>query len=244
MNLKSYEYNRQFLDALQHGQMYNDAAKYGIKIRESQTPDGARYWRVIGAHHLSPAENEGNHTILVEALDEEGNRIRGAKDWAASTFENSADAPKASPLDKRDYDPAGCDFPMFKEATYSVWIKGHGENPNVLNDPSERVEKLHTRHSDEAPGNTYGHHSFYVVFQRTLKGPTVLDEGAVLLTARRLRDEQIAGDAPFAIYARQNDLGAPITTEFSAGGYRARGYVRGIVYAPLVRPKEIKHMAW
>lgn len=244
MNLKSHEYNRQFLDALQHGQTYNDATKYGVKVRECQAPDGACYWRVIGVHHLSPAENEGNHTILVEALDEEGNRIRGTRNWAASTFENSTAAPKVSPLDKKDYDPAGCDFPMFKEATYSAWIKGHGDKPDLANDPSERVEKLHTRHADEAPGNTSGHHSFYVVFQRTLKGPTKLDTAAVLEEARRLRDEQMTGDAPFAVYARQHALGAPITAEFGAGGYRARGYAGGIVYAPLARLKEIKHMAW
>ena len=241
MNLKSQEYNRQFLDALQLGQVYNDASKYGVKIREAQAPDGARYWRVIGVHHLSPAENGGDHTIFVEALDEEGNRMRGVEDWAASTFENNADAAKVSPLDKKDYDPAGCDFPMGVEATYSVWMKGHGRDPN---DPTERAEKLHTRHADEAPGNTYGHHSFYVVFQRTLKGPTLLDEKAVLSAARKQLDEQIAGDAPFAVYARKNQLGAPVTAEFSAGGYRARGYVGGIVYAPLTRPNEIKHMAW
>jgi hypothetical protein len=106
------------------------------------------------------------------------------------------------------------------------------------------AEKLHTRHADEAPGNTYGHHSFYVVFQRTLKGPTVLDEKAVLSAARKQLDEQIAGDAPFAVYARKNQLGAPVTAEFSAGGYRARGYVGGIVHAPLTRPNQIKHMVW
>jgi hypothetical protein len=39
-------------------------------------------------------------------------------------------------------------------------------------------------------------------------------------------------------------LGAPVTAEFNAGGYRARGYAGGIVYAPLARPDEIKLMAW
>ena len=56
-------------------------------------------------HHLSPAENGGDHTIFVEALDEEGNRMRGVEDWAASTFENNADAAKFPPS-KKDYDPA------------------------------------------------------------------------------------------------------------------------------------------
>ena len=241
MDLRSPEYNRQFLDALQRGQVFNDAPKYGVKIREAEAPDGELYWRVIGVHHLSPAENGGDHTILVDALDEQGNRIRQGKAWAASTFENNADPPKVSALDKVDTDPAGCDFPMGKNATYSVWMQGDSRDAN---DPSERVEKLHTRHADEAPGNTIGHHSFYVVFQRARKGPIVLDLDAVLMSARNLLDEQLSGDAPFAVYARQHDLGAPITAEFSAGGYRARGFVGGIVYAPLAKAKEIKHMAW
>ena len=54
----------------------------------------------------------------------------------------------------------------------------------------------------------------------------------------------MAGDAPFAAYARRHNLGTPFTAEFAAGGYRARGSVGGIVYAPLARPNEIKHMAW
>jgi hypothetical protein len=72
----------------------------------------------------------------------------------------------------------------------------------------------------------------------------MLDETAVMTKARALLDEQTAGDTPFAGYARQHNLGAPITGEFSAGGYRARGYERGVVYAPLARLNEVKHMAW
>ena len=242
MNLKSTDYTPRFLAALLAGQVINDAAeKYGVQIKEAQAPDGELYWRVIGVHHLLPAENGGDHTILVEALDEQGNRIRQGKAFAASTFEGSADPPEVKALDKGDADPMGCDFPMFKHATYLAWMKGSSRQAD---EPSERVEKLHTRHPDEPGGNTIGHHSFYVVFQRSRKGPTVLDEDAVLDAARKLLEEQVSGDAPFAVYAREHDLGAPITAEFNAGGYRARGYVGGIVYSPLAEPSEIKHMAW
>jgi hypothetical protein len=241
MNLKSTDYNQQFLTTLLGGQAYNDAPKYGVKIQAAQVADGELYWRVIGVHHLLPSENGGDHTILVEALDEQGNRIRQGKVWAARTWENNADPPEAKALDKGPSDPAGCDFPMNFGQTNSVWIQGDHRNAN---DPSERVEKIHTRHDDEPDGNTRGHHSFYVAFQRTRKAPTVLDEDAVLKAARKLLAEQVGGDAPFAVYAREHDLGAPITAEFSAGGYRARGYVKGIVFAPIAKPNEIKHMAW
>jgi hypothetical protein len=242
MNLNSKKHINEYLAAPPCSPAINDAAeKYGVTIREAQVADGQLYWRVIGVHHLLGPENERSNTILVEALDEEGSRIRRGKAFAASTWEGRHGGPDVKALDKIDSDPMGCDFPMGKEATYSVWMKGKDGSSN---DPSDRVERLHTRHADEGDGNRIGHHSFFVVFQRTLQGSTVLDEAAVLAAARKLLDEQIAGNAPFAVYARQHDLGAPVTAEFSAGGYRARGYVGGTVYAPLTRPNEIKHMVW
>jgi len=59
----------------------------------------------------------------------------------------------------------------------SVWIKGLGRDAN---EKSDRVENIHTTHPDEPlPDgsllNTLGHHSFYVVFQRTHKATTQLN---------------------------------------------------------------------
>ena len=247
MNINGNQYIQQFLAAAQVAQVFNDAAvDYGVQIRQAEVADGELYWRVIGVHHLLPKENGRDHNIFVEALDEQGNRIRQAKAFAASTWEGRQDGPDVKALDKVSTDPMGCDFPMDIRATYSVWMKGSSPQSN---DPSDRVEKLHTRHADEpfgvpGAGNTMGHHSFYVVFQRTHKGPTVLDEKAVQATARKLLDELVAGDSPLAVFARDHDLGAPVTAEFSAGGYRARGFVKGIVYAPLAHMQEIKQMAW
>ena len=99
----------------------------------------------------------------------------------------------------------GCDFPMGAGATYSVWMKGEqGES----NDPSDRVTGLHTRHKDEAPGNTWGHNSFYVVFQRTRKGPSVLDQNAMLQAHAACGSEQMGGGSPFAVYARDSQPGS------------------------------------
>jgi hypothetical protein len=166
MNLNGMKYINEYLAAPSGSQAINDAAvKYGVTIREAQVADGQLYWRVSGVHHLLGTENQGNHNILVEALDEQGSRIRQGKVFAASTWEDRQDGPDVRALDKADYDPMGCDFPMFKEATYSVWMKGENRSSD---DPSERAEKLHTRHADEEPGNTIGHHSFLVVFRRTL----------------------------------------------------------------------------
>jgi len=241
MNVNGNQYVQQFLATVQGNQVYNDAVPYGVQIQEAQVADGEPYWRVIGVHHLLPAENEGALTVLVEALDEVGNRIRQGKAFAASTWEGRHEPPDVKALDKASSDPMGCDFPMGAGATYSVWMKGaHGES----DDPSDRVTGLHTRHKDEAPGNTWAHNSFYVVFQRTRKGPSVLDQDAMLRAARGLRDEQIGGSSPFAVYAREHNLGAPVTPEFSAGGFRARGYVGGVVFAPLANITDITHVSW
>ncbi len=59
-----------------------------------------------------------------------------------------------------------------------------GRSPNA-NEPSDRVENLHTQHPGE-PGqhneswNSVGHHSFYVVFQRTRKTAGAATTGATL----------------------------------------------------------------
>lgn len=241
MNLNSNQYTPQFLVAAEANQVYNDAAAYGVQIREAQVADGEPYWRVIGVHHLLPAENESAHTILVEALDEQGNRIRQGKVHAASTFDNNEDPPKVTALDKGDADPMGCDFPMGAGGTFSVWMKGQQGDSN---DASDRVIGLHTRHEDEGPGNTWGHNSFYVAFQRTRKGPTVLDKNAMLDQARVLLEQQMVGDTPLAAFARTHNLGAPVTPEFNAGGFRARGYVKGVVFAPLANIADIAHVSW
>lgn len=244
MNLNNNLYIQQFLAGAQGGQVYNDAAAYGVTIEPAQVADGQLYWRVIGVHHLLPHENEGNHTILVEALDESGNRIRQDKAFAASQWHGQPGDPDVKALDKASHDPMGCDFPMGKEATYAVWMKGIKVDQGEPNDPTDRVDHLHTRHKDEGPGNTIGHHSFFVVFQRSRKGPSVLDREAMLQTARALRAEQIAGGSRLSAYARDHQLGAPVTAEFSAGGYRARGFERGVVFAPLTRLDNLAHVPW
>jgi hypothetical protein len=64
---------------------------------------------------------------------------------------------------------------VFPRQKVSVWIKGLNKDDQ---DKSDRVENLHTMHGDEkgAGGeiwNSFGHHSFYVVFQRIRKGADI-----------------------------------------------------------------------
>jgi hypothetical protein len=132
----------------------NDASVYGVNIVPARSLNA---YRCIGVYHLRPEENKRRHHVYVEVLDEHGNRDRQPMlNWSASS-----DRPMQSrPLDKPDDEPAS-DIPMERWDTVTVRI-----NDGKPGGDSDSVGNLHVRHPDEAEHNTWGHHSFYVVFQR------------------------------------------------------------------------------
>lgn len=151
-------YNHLFLTTLARGEPpYNDALDYGVQIGALRET-AAAYWRVIGAHHLTGAENGGNHNIFCEVLDEEGARIDGAY----LLMVQGRLAPVYARIDKPAHE-AGTNFPVWGETPVTVAMRG-----GAL--PGEAVTGLRINHPDEEAGNSIGHHSFYVVFQRTLGG--------------------------------------------------------------------------
>jgi hypothetical protein len=146
--------------------------KFGVRIVEADVAPGETYWKVVGVHHLLPEENFSKHNIYIEALDEQGNRLRNPFAWAGWTWEGRRPNERADPvpLDKPDNETGG-DIAIHFGQKASVWIKGQNRDAD---EKSDRVENLHTAHPDEPlPDgrllNTLGHHSFYVVFQRTRK---------------------------------------------------------------------------
>jgi hypothetical protein len=141
-----------------HPATVNDAVAFGVEIQPAQVEKGQQYWKVIKVYHLSPAENHGNHNVYVDMLDEDGNRIYGAKaraTWQGGQGEVTIDKPENEP---------GTNFPLWKHQVTTA---------EGLGLPSDRVANLHSGHPDEPGpppgGNTLFHHSFYVVFQRTIK---------------------------------------------------------------------------
>lgn len=147
--------NQQWLVA--NGKPVNTAARYGVTVNTVNTPSA---WRCLGVYHLTPSENRGRRNIFIDVLDEQGRRIPGATvnwRWADG-------APiQTKTLDKPANEP-GCDIDAAGNATYSVWIIADGL-------PSDVVTNIHTRHDDErGPNgetwNSFGHHSFYLAFQR------------------------------------------------------------------------------
>lgn len=174
------QYNRQYLLNIRDGNPpINDAlANYGVRIVEANVTEGETYWRVIGIHHLEPRENFSKHNVYLEALDETGRRVQNPIAWAGWTWKGRRPEERADPipLDKPAYEAAG-NIAMHFGQVISVWIKGLSHDAD---EKSDHVENLHTAHPDEptADGsllNTLGHHSFYVVFQRTRKAASISD---------------------------------------------------------------------
>jgi hypothetical protein len=212
MAFNHQQYNTQYvLNARDKGEPINDAEQYGVRIVESDVTEGEIYWKVIGIHHLLPRENFGNHNVYIEALDEEGQRIKNPHAWAGWTWIGRRPGERADPvaLDKPAYEAAG-NIAMHFGQNISTWIKGLSSDAN---DKSDWVENLHTSHPDEpSPDgsllNTLGHHSFYVVFQRTRKA-TLIADGVItgrvergqgytvqLLQNNKIIAEQKLGDDP------------------------------------------------
>ncbi len=167
-------YNAIYLEDAQKGDAAtNDAAKkYGVRIEPADVAPGEKYWRVIGVHHLKPMENWGNHHVYLDVLNADGNRMRQPIAWVGFTWEgrHPDEAAPPVPVDKPDAEP-GSNIAIGKSQSLTVWVKGRKQSAT---DKSDRVTGIRTAHPDEplpdgTLHNTWGHHSFYVVFQETVK---------------------------------------------------------------------------
>ncbi len=167
MSFQHTTYNSRFLSQIQtNGTPVQPDPQFGVSVQPIEVAPGAPYWRVIGVHHLTPEENGSRHNAFVEVLDEQGNRVRDPNLKIGWTWEGRSEPDLTTPLDKPDHEPVG-DIPIQKGMRLTLWLVGDGR-------PSERVANLHFEHPDErtAAGeiwNSFGHHSFYVVFQRAVK---------------------------------------------------------------------------
>ncbi|MCB0195832.1 MAG: hypothetical protein KDJ65_28035 [Anaerolineae bacterium] len=240
------DYIRQFLTKVKSKEpVFNNAAKYGVKIKrlsEISVPLGAKkYWRVVGVHHLNGTENVGQHHVFCDVLDEDGVRINGSR--LVLTQGNSA--PVFAVVDKPAHE-AGTNFPMWSSTRATVAV--HHDLP------SEAVFGLRTDHADEEIGNTWGHHSFYVVFQRTdipaeegnendstntntrgeTDNPPLSLEESIALVGQPLIIP-LNPDAGFYKIGKQQNLGERLSSEYDVAyqgrSYRAQIFEKGIVYA-------------
>ena len=60
--------------------LVNDAEHYGISVTAvADLKPGDWYYQVIMVHHYTPQENDGRHNLYMTVLDENGERVVGAK---------------------------------------------------------------------------------------------------------------------------------------------------------------------
>ena len=224
--------------------MYNDAAKYKVDIKFlpsiERPADAKQYWHVIGVHHLSGAENMGNHHVYCDVLDESGKRINGAR----LTLLQAGSPPVFAVVDKPASE-AGTNFPLWKADRATVAVVWP-DSPL----PSEQVTGLSSAHPDEEVGNTLFHHSFYVVFQRTnipaAEADITSEHGGSATTLSLEETIRLVGqpqiiplnpDAMFYKIGKEQELGERLTheydLEYEGKMYRAQIFERGIVYAPV-----------
>lgn len=151
----------------------NDAVLYGVSIEPAKTPEGKpvpegqTYYRVLGVHHLTGKENNGKNNIFLDVLDEQGKRMGPPWPLVDWTWEGRKPSETAGivVLDKPASEPAG-NIGLHAAQIASVWVAGRA---------SEKAVGIQTAGVEGVPeeaGNHRYHHSFYVVFQRVVKGAT------------------------------------------------------------------------
>jgi len=147
----------------EHGQAYNNAASmtsfddpaYEIVIEKPQNP----IWRVLGIHHLAPAENKaanedfGKHNVYIEMLCKQNDR-EGFRAIHWTWIGRQSNEPARDVFAGQKPHDELVDLPLNLGMIVSVWTNG-----------SEIVKGLSSNYPDEGDGNTIGHHSYFVCFQ-------------------------------------------------------------------------------
>ena len=227
-----------------------DLSHFGASIQQANVLAGTTYWKIVEARHADPnREFGGDQHIYIEAIDENGNQLRDLE----AHIEQGGQIHRPR-LDKGLNEP-GTNWPLFRDTQVIVSMSG----------ASDRVGPLHTTRA-AYKGGDWHHHTWYIVFQRTIAGgeqPPVVDGGEIPEpivdvggpldgdTLNRIRAQawnqagvNFIRESAFARYARWQNLGAPLTNEYDVGGFRAQGFSLGIVYARLGDWENVQHVAW
>lgn len=76
------------------------------------------------------------------------------------------------------------------------------------------------------------------------EGPEVIPLEAIVEAAWNALDIPYNPEAAIAQYAREQELGNPVTGEFDVDGWRAQGFAWGIVFCPIGRWDECSRIEW
>lgn len=135
---------------------------YELAIEEKVKTKPGIYWACKGIYHLKPEENNGNHHVYLGIFDEKAVPIKHALvQW--NWLHNSGEPP----------DFIICDKPYPIEPMGNLPVAGNMEAVELSMGPnSDRAYNIRTGHEDEGIGNTWGHHSFFIVFQKIIVSET------------------------------------------------------------------------
>lgn len=140
----------------------NDAAVFGVEIHRM---NGGRVWKCLGVHHLTPDENRGKHNIYVDVVGEDNQRYSGEGmpitigwTWMGRKAD---EANPNQPLDKPANEPNG-NVVLNPGMNAQVWISDLGMSDRVFGLRSDLPEG---KGPNGEIWNSYGHHSFYILFK-------------------------------------------------------------------------------
>jgi len=196
----------------------NNTNPYGVSIVPlTGLPTGTTYFQLIKAYHLAPDENgawPGNHNLYLEVLDENDNRMYGEELRMWWYNEDGSLGGEIFPtIEKPPSEYYGADVPLWKGQVVSVSMR------NVY---SDYAENIHTGHPDEGGSNNLWHHSFFFVFKRRVVGeeppvPPPPPEDTDFEDIRNRMWQELGipyyPEAALQKYARENNLGAPLSDE-------------------------------
>jgi hypothetical protein len=236
-----------------------DLSHFGASIQPANVPAGATCWRLVEARVANPnTEFGGDHHVFIEAVDENGQQLRHVS--AQVEVGNEIHRPM---LDKGLNEP-GTNWPLWRGTQVFV----------SMGEASDRVGPLHTETglykggdlfhhawllkfqrtvaSGEQPSSPIDTHPVIDEEPEVTPPPPPDDSGELdAATLRTIREESwrqvrvaFNRDSAFARYARQRNLGAPLTNEYDIGNFRAQGFTGGIVYARIGDWNNITHVAW
>jgi hypothetical protein len=236
-----------------------DLSHFGASIQPANVPAGTPCWRLIEARVANPnTEFGGDHHVFIEAVDENGQQLRQVQ--AQIEVGNEIHRPT---LDKGLNEP-GTNWPLWRGTRVFV----------SMGAASDRVGPIHTETGVYKGGDLFHHAWLLKFQRTVAGGgqpispidthPVIDEEPEVTpppppndsgeldaATLRTIREESwrqvrvaFNRDSAFARYARQRNLGAPLTNEYDIGNFRAQGFTGGIVYARIGDWNNITHVAW
>lgn len=209
----------------EHGEALNQALEYWISVGNNELPKpkilpvnglstGDEYIAIIGLFHLAGPENNNNHHLYIDLIDENGNRIYKHDPslylkygWVEmSNEEVGSTAPVR--IDKPLNEPGSNIGMSWGQIIYGFYVSGIA---------IDRFKHIHIRYPKDEEGNKDGHHSHYIVLQKRIyqedttpdpdpiptPDPPMPDEKPVLLIDKSwLNNQKVDDDDYIRIYQK------------------------------------------